>query len=72
MIGTGTSRALLAAVGCLLLASCGAAKTSTAPLARTPLRLLPRQSPPERTPLLLLPRQPLLPPPSLCRLAPAA
>ena len=31
MIGTGTSRALLAAVGCLLLASCGAAKTSTAP-----------------------------------------
>jgi hypothetical protein len=31
MIGTSTSRALLAAVGCLLLASCGAAKTSTAP-----------------------------------------
>ena len=31
MIGTGTSRALLAAAGCLLLASCGTAKTSTAP-----------------------------------------
>ena len=31
MIGTGTSRALLAAVGCLLLASCGAAQSSSAP-----------------------------------------
>lgn len=30
MIGTGTSRALLTAVGCLLLASCSAATTSTA------------------------------------------
>ena len=36
MIGTGTSRALLAAVGCLLLASCGAAKTSTAPPGANP------------------------------------
>jgi hypothetical protein len=31
MIGTGTSRALLAAVGCLFLASCGAAQSSSAP-----------------------------------------
>jgi hypothetical protein len=36
MIGTGTSRALLTAVGCLLLASCGAAKTSTAPADANP------------------------------------
>jgi hypothetical protein len=36
MIGTGTSRALLTAVGCLLLASCGAAKTSTAPPGANP------------------------------------
>jgi hypothetical protein len=36
MIGTGTSRALLAAVGCLLLASCGAAKTSAAPPGANP------------------------------------
>lgn len=36
MIGTGTSRALLAAVGCLLLASCGAAKTSTVPPGANP------------------------------------
>lgn len=36
MIGTGASRALLAAVGCLLLASCGAAKTSTAPPGANP------------------------------------
>ena len=31
MIGTGPSRALLAAVGCLLLASCGAAQSASAP-----------------------------------------
>jgi hypothetical protein len=31
MIGTGTSRALLAAVGCLLLASCSTAQSSSAP-----------------------------------------
>jgi hypothetical protein len=36
MIGTGTSRALLVAVGCLLLASCGAAKSSTAPAGANP------------------------------------
>ncbi len=36
MIGTGTSRALLAIAGCLLLASCGAAKTSTTPLGASP------------------------------------
>jgi hypothetical protein len=36
MIGTGASRALLAAVGCLLLASCGAAQSSTAPAGATP------------------------------------
>ena len=36
MIGTGTSRALLAAVGCLLLASCGAAQSSTAPAGANP------------------------------------
>ncbi len=36
MIGTGASRALLAAVGCLLLASCGAATTSTAPPGANP------------------------------------
>ena len=36
MIGTSTSRVLLAAVGCLLLASCGAAKTSTAPSGANP------------------------------------
>jgi hypothetical protein len=36
MIGTGTSRALLVAVGCLLLASCGAAKTSIAPADASP------------------------------------
>lgn len=36
MIGTGASRALLAAVGCLLLASCGAAKSSTAPPGSNP------------------------------------
>jgi hypothetical protein len=36
MIGTGTSRALLIAVGCLLLASCGAAKSSTAPAGANP------------------------------------
>ena len=34
MIGIGTSRALLATAGCLLLASCGAAQSSSAP-ART-------------------------------------
>jgi hypothetical protein len=33
MIGTPASRALLAAAGCLLLASCGTAKTSAAPAA---------------------------------------
>ena len=31
MIGTGTSKALLVAVGCLLLASCGTTKSSSAP-----------------------------------------
>ena len=36
MIGTGMSRTLLAALGCLLLASCGAAKTSTAPAGANP------------------------------------
>jgi len=36
MIGTGASRALLAAVGCLLLASCGAAQSSTAPAGANP------------------------------------
>ena len=36
MIGTSTSRALLAAVGCLLLASCGAAQSSTAPAGANP------------------------------------
>ena len=36
MIGTGTSRTLLAALGCLLLASCGAAKTSAAPAGANP------------------------------------
>jgi hypothetical protein len=36
MIRTGTSRALLAAVGCLLLASCGTAKSSTAPTGANP------------------------------------
>jgi hypothetical protein len=36
MIGTGTSRALLVAVGCLLLASCGAAKSSSAPAGANP------------------------------------
>ena len=40
MIGTGTSRALLAAVGCLLLASCGTAQSSSAPAGAHPLRLL--------------------------------
>jgi trimeric autotransporter adhesin len=36
MIGSGTSRALLVAVGCLLLASCGAAKSSSAPAGANP------------------------------------
>jgi hypothetical protein len=36
MIGTPASRALLAAVGCLLLASCGTAKSSTGPAAANP------------------------------------
>jgi hypothetical protein len=36
MIGTGTSRALLVAVGCLLLASCTAVKTSAAPPGANP------------------------------------
>ena len=36
MIGTGTSRALLTAVGCLLLASCGAAQSSSAPAGANP------------------------------------
>jgi hypothetical protein len=36
MIGTGTSRVLLAAVGCLLLASCGTAKSSAAPAGANP------------------------------------
>jgi hypothetical protein len=36
MIGTGTSRALLTVVGCVLLASCGTAKSSTAPAGAHP------------------------------------
>jgi len=36
MIGTGTSRALLTVVGCVLLASCGTAKPSTAPAGANP------------------------------------
>ena len=36
MIRTGTSRALLATVGCVLLASCGTAKPSTAPAGANP------------------------------------
>jgi hypothetical protein len=36
MIGTGTSKALLAVVGCVLLASCGTAKPSTAPAGANP------------------------------------
>jgi hypothetical protein len=36
MIGTGTSRALLTVVGCVLLASCGAAKPATAPAGANP------------------------------------
>jgi hypothetical protein len=36
MTGTSASRVLLAAVGCLLLASCGAAKTSTTPPGANP------------------------------------
>jgi hypothetical protein len=36
MIGTGTKRAMFAAVGCLLLASCGPAKPSAAPAGRNP------------------------------------
>jgi hypothetical protein len=36
MNGTGTSRTLLAAAGCLLLASCAAARTSTAPAGANP------------------------------------
>ena len=36
MIGTGTSRALLTVVGCVLLASCGAANPSTAPAGANP------------------------------------
>ena len=36
MIGTGTSRALLTVVGCVLLASCGTAKPSTVPAGANP------------------------------------
>jgi hypothetical protein len=36
MIGTGTSRALLTLVGCVLLASCGTAKPSTSPTGANP------------------------------------
>ena len=36
MIGTGTSRALLTVVGCVLLASCGTARPSTAPAGANP------------------------------------
>jgi hypothetical protein len=36
MIGTGTSRALLAVAGCVLLASCATAKPSTAPAGPNP------------------------------------
>ena len=36
MIGTGTYKTLLAVGGCLLLASCGAAKSVTAPAGATP------------------------------------
>jgi hypothetical protein len=36
MIGTGTSRALLTVVGCVLLASCGAAQSSSAPAGANP------------------------------------
>jgi hypothetical protein len=36
MIGTGTSRALLTVAGCVLLASCGSAKPSTAPAGASP------------------------------------
>jgi hypothetical protein len=49
MIGTGTSRALLAAVGCLLLASCGAAKTSAAPPAATSSVAVPAAANPAAT-----------------------
>ena len=45
MIGTGTSRALLVAVGCLLLASCGAAKSSTAPAGANPAATSPVATP---------------------------
>jgi hypothetical protein len=54
MIGTGTSRALLIAVGCLLLASCGAAKSSSAPAGANPTATSPAASlvatPPAATP----------------------
>ena len=36
MIGTGTKRAMFAAVGCLILASCGTAKPSAAPAGTNP------------------------------------